>query len=212
MSKVPFLLFAFLVLVKANLIGQTPEKFVGKWQDLRIENFFFQLELRQDGTFEWNESFELGSSSAKGNWQASGDTIYLSDFRKPIRILDVQEREVPEQPGSLIDVDIALFDMLTWIRPSTRQLFYLNEDCETHRWTDSTERYHHPGPVTSIDFLHDRYKVKKPRANHFTVLLSGFLLPVSPPPFHYDCWVLVDGKLRPIECGKPAKYLELERK
>jgi hypothetical protein len=232
--KMRILLIIF-VTISTVCYSQDKLEFYGIWK-LNSGEFYYELDLKRNGSFEWQHSFSLGSTSSSGKWQVNNDTLKLFDYAKPWTIQVVEEFKV----DSLENETLLIFKLPVgyWPKESRREgnlyidgnliegnkydpsklplaidnfHFWINNDCQQDFKTDSLGKANLEMTPNSIQFVYNKYEVKDQGSNLIIITINQLPIYVSPPTLYWDEWILDANGLKPIECNKRLNHLQLKK-
>lgn len=226
-----------IIFITISTLCYSQEKieFHGVWK-LSSGEFYYELDLKSNGSFEWQHSFSLGSTSSKGRWQVVNDTLKLLDYAKPWTIQIVEEFKV----DSLENGTMMIFKLPNgyWTTENKREgnhyyidgkkvevnydpsklplildnfHFWINNDCQQEYKTDSLGKAQLEMTPKSIQFDYSKYEIKDPGSNLIIITINQFPLYVSPPTLYWTEWILDDNGLKPIECNAILNHLQLKK-
>lgn len=227
-------LYIFIILPLLNF-GQTTSKVIKYiYSD---ENFYYNLELKEDSTFIYNMGFHRGSTSSHGKWKQNTDTLNLFDYEKPFLIKDVEEKKVASlknyalieviyindtsnrrsrEGKSTLYIDNKLVENLVINAPNKNFIsnfkLWVNGNCNNEQETNSKGQIKISNiKIHSISFDYDTYKIKNTENNYFVLTLNTLPQPIGPPTLYWTQWIFKDNTLQPIECNKTLDYIKLKR-
>lgn len=224
-----------LLLTPFLTFGQNNQKNINGTYSFSESGFYYKLDLNNDSTFKYEQSFNLGSTSSKGNWERSNDTLILSDYEIPWTISHVEEKTIDSLKNRvLIEIKVndtnsikirgdhvvyidgnptsVIYDYLKEIYKVRDFDVWINDNCRMKRQTNNKGFVEFTvDSIGKISINYNEYLIRNKECNYFLVSLANTPIIFSPPILKWTRWKIKKQILIPLECNELLDNIELKR-